>query len=120
MINKWEVIFYEDKQGKSEILNFLNELKMKERAKVLAWIEQLKSNGPLLPRPYADILRDSIDELRVKITGSQYRILYFFAFKKIIVLCSVFRKNVKKVPDFEIEKAIKMKFDFLNRFPRKL
>lgn len=52
----------------------------------MSWISILEENGPILPRPYADLLRNEIHELRVKLSGSQVRILYFFCFEDFIVL----------------------------------
>ncbi|WP_460057642.1 type II toxin-antitoxin system RelE/ParE family toxin [Spirochaeta dissipatitropha] len=60
--------------------------KLKNRAKIMSWISILEENGPILPRPYADLLRNEIHELRVKLSGSQVRILYFFCFEDFIVL----------------------------------
>lgn len=70
----------------------------------------------MLPRPYSDILRDGIHELRIKLSGDQVRILYFFIYQENIILTHQFVKNTDKVPDMEIEKAIKIKNDFEKRF----
>ena len=94
----------------------LNACQDNQRGKVVAWIEKLQEKGAILPRPYADLLRDGIHELRIKVTGSQVRILYFFCFKNYIILTHVFNKSTKKVPEKEIKKAIKIPADFLTRF----
>lgn len=82
----------------------------------MAFISLLEENGPNLPRPYADILTDGIHELRVKLSGEQIRILYFFIYKNFIVLTHSFRKNSEKVPVTEIKKALKYREDFTKRF----
>jgi len=41
-------------------------LKVSQRDKVIAWIDKLQEMSPLLPRPYADILREGIHELRIE------------------------------------------------------
>jgi hypothetical protein len=38
--------------------------------------------GPTLPRPYADLLKDGIHELRIRLSGDHIRMLYFFCFRK--------------------------------------
>ena len=73
----------------------------------------LEEQGAQLPRPYADILSDGIHELRVKLSGDQVRILYFFCYQEYIVLTNWFTKNTDKIPIREIEKAKKIRNDFL-------
>jgi phage-related protein len=85
----------------------------------LAWLEKLEELGPNLPRPYADILTDGIHELRIKLSGNQIRILYFFCFKNFIILTNQFIKNTDKVPKNEIKKAKLRRDDFLKRYNEK-
>ncbi|MCK5718988.1 MAG: type II toxin-antitoxin system RelE/ParE family toxin [Thiomargarita sp.] len=77
-MKKWNIIYYEDNENNCPFLDFYSKLSVNnEKAKVMSWLEQLEINGPTLPRPYADLLRDGIHELRIKLTGDQHRILYF-------------------------------------------
>ena len=64
-----------------------------------------------MPRPYADILEEGIHELRIKLTGTQTRILYFFCYQNIIVLTNVFEKHTDKVPKAEIKLAKESRVD---------
>ncbi len=117
MVSKWIVIFYRNDQQISEIDNYLDNLTVKQRAKVESWIAQLEENGPTLTRPYADLLRNGIHELRITINNMQQeRILYFFVYSNYIILTHAFTKKTKKVPDAEINKAIKIREVFLKRF----
>jgi len=68
-----------------------------------------------LPRPYADLLEDGIHELRIKLTGTQVRILYFFCYRNTIVLTNVFDKHSDKVPKKQIKLAKENRNDFLTR-----
>lgn len=113
------VYFYEDEAGNCPVQEFLDARTENENAKAAAWIEQLQIQGPTLPRPYADFLRDGIHELRIKLKGDQVRILYYFVFQDNIILTNAFIKNVDKVPDAEIETALKCKADFEKRYPNK-
>lgn len=61
--------------------------------------------GNNLKRPECDILRDGIYELRWRIVKTQYRILYFFAGKRIVVLSHLITKE-SAIPNAEIEKCI--------------
>ena len=85
----------------------------------MAFIGLLEDRGPNLPRPYADLLEDGIHELRIKLTGTQVRILYFFCYQTIIVLTNAFDKYSDKVDNAEIELSKKSRIDFLERFKEK-
>jgi len=113
---KWNVLYYEPKGGKSEVLEFINKRKDKEKGKILAFVALLEERGPQLPRPYADILEDGIHELRIRLKGDQIRVLYFFCYRDFIVFTNYFAKNTQKVPLSEIEKAKKCRADFFQRF----
>ncbi|HUU79840.1 MAG TPA: type II toxin-antitoxin system RelE/ParE family toxin [Acidobacteriota bacterium] len=89
---------------------------MRDQAKILALISYLQDQGPTLPRPYADLLEDGIHELRVRLSGDQFRVLYFFCYRRFIVLTHAFVKVTAKVPKAEIQKAKKYRSDFLSRF----
>ena len=115
MDKQWDVEFYSDKDGNCEIAEWIMKLKVSQRDKVLAWIDKLQEMGPLLPRPYADLLHDGIHELRMKVSGNQVRILYFFVFQNTIVMTHPFYKNVSKVPEKEITKAIQLRDEYIER-----
>jgi len=102
--------------GVCPVKDFIDGLNLKNRAKITAWIDKLEELGPNLPRPFADLLEDGIHELRVKLSGSQIRVLYFFCYQKNIVLSNQFIKNTEKVPREYIEIAKKCRFDFKKRF----
>lgn len=110
----YEVIFYEDRKGKCPADEFLDNLQLKVRAKVEKWIEKLEEEGPNLPRPFADIVRDKIRELRIVFGSNHHRFLYFFFGKKIIITHG-FLKKTDEIPKKEIEKAERMMQDFLQR-----
>jgi phage-related protein len=118
-VTKWNVLFYESEDGICEVEDYLNGRKVSNKAKAFAWIQMLEEHGPHLPRPYADILRDGIHELRIKMSGDQGRVLYFFTFRDIIVLTHPFTKNTSKVPTEEIEKAVRIRNEFVRRFPKR-
>ena len=83
---------------------------------MFALIAAREKHGINLHRPYADLLRDGIHELRLKLSGSQVRALYFFRYQKYIVLTHAFVKKTGRVPDQEIDKAIACRKDFCKRF----
>ncbi len=115
---KWKVIYYETKDGKCPVIDFVESRSKRNQAKTLGLFALLQKKGPLLPRPYADLLEDGIHELRLKLSGGQVRVLYFFCYKKYIVLTHSFIKSTKRVPKAEIKKAEGFREDFLERFTK--
>ena len=116
MRKRWLVTYYTDRDGSKPVEKYLRELPVNERAKALAFINLLEEKGPNLHRPYADLLDDGIHELRIKITGTQVRVLYFFCYQNIIVLTNVFDKNSDRVPKDQIRLAKKRRKDYIDRF----
>ena len=95
-----EVIFY--KEGETvPIRDWLKKQPAKVQIKCLAYIARLETKGHELRRPAADFLRDGIYELRPSYQGVNYRILYFFAGKNIVVISHGLKKE-SEVPAVEI------------------
>ena len=114
----WRVLYYETVNGTCPIRDFVDSRKSREQAKILALISYLQDQGPILPRPYADLLEDGIHELRIKLSGDQFRVLYFFCYREFTVLTHAFMKTTAKVPKAEIQRAKKCRADFLARFKK--
>lgn len=112
----WRVLYYQNTKGECLIREFIDSRKVRDQAKIFALISYLQDQGPTLPRPYADLLEDGIHELRIRLSGDQFRVLYFFCFRRFIVLTHAFAKVMAKVPRAEIQKAKKYRSDFLSRF----
>jgi hypothetical protein len=105
-----EVIFY--KEGQSvPIRDWLKKQPAKIQIKCLAYLAQLETKGHELRRPAADFLRDGIYELRPSYQGVNYRILYFFAGKNIVVVSHGLKKE-SGVPAVEIGRAMERKAKF--------
>ena len=105
MAVKWKALYYEEKPGFSPVQDFMDSRSLRNKAKIMSQIAVLEEYGPRLPRPYADFLEDGIYELRIRLSGDQVRILYFFCYKHYIVLTHTFTKKTDRVPTREIEKA---------------
>ena len=78
------------------------------QAKCLSQVSLLRSRGHELRRPIADFLRDGIYELLPTYQGVNYRILYFFSGKNIVVVSHGISKE-SEVPEIEIDRAIEYK-----------
>lgn len=110
----YDVEFYKDRKERCFTIEFLNELQTKIRAKVAKWIDKLEQEGPDLPRPYTDMVRGKIRELRVSFGSNKYRFLYFF-FGKRIIITHGFLKKTDRIPEGEIERAERIMQDFFER-----
>ncbi|MBF0491956.1 MAG: type II toxin-antitoxin system RelE/ParE family toxin [Deltaproteobacteria bacterium] len=106
-----EVIFYQEQDGSSPVRKWVNELPNKIRAKARVRIERLAELGHELRRPEADYLRDDIYELRWRVQSVNYRILYFFHGREVVVLAQGLTKE-REVPPGDIDLAIKRKKEF--------
>ena len=109
------IIFYTTESGDSPIDEFLDGLDKKSRAKIAALISLLEEQGSNLKRPYADIVRGKIRELRIHYSSNQYRILYFFQMRAQIVLVHAFSKKRRQLRERDIELAERRMHDWTQR-----
>ena len=65
-------------------------------------------------------MKDGIHELRVKLSGNQVRVFYFFCYRDFIVLTNVLMKTTAKVPESKINDAKKCRDDFLKRIDEEM
>lgn len=103
--NTYQVKFYRDDQGNVPIIDYLEKINKKEKAKILKYIEFLKDNEGYLDEPYSKHIKGKIRELRVDFSKNKHRIFYFTFIKKTIVLLHAFLKTTSKTPIKEINKA---------------
>lgn len=106
------VVFYRESSGAVPFLEWFDRLPHKAQDSCRTRLERLAEQGHLLRRPEADYLRDGIYELRVKVGGVNYRMLYFFHGQQAIVLSHGIVKQQAAVPPKEIDRAIERKAAF--------
>lgn len=116
----YDIIFYHDKNGKSEIKDYLDELGERaetskndriNRMKILTYLNTLAQYGTRVGEPVVKHIEGNIWELR----PLKNRIFFFFWKDNKFVLLHHFIKKTKKTPPKEIQQArIKLK-DFLER-----
>ena len=111
----YEIIYYETNKGEVPVSDFLDKQSSKAQTKIIKHVSLLAKEGQNLRRPYADYLRDGIYELRVKFSPHEYRMLYFFFQRADIVITNGFAKKTDQVPESELLKALKYKFDYERR-----
>lgn len=116
----FNVEFYETQDGKSQIWEFLEDLRIKaatskdariQHKQASLYIELLQQNGTHLNENITKHLEDGIWELR----PGNNRVFYFFFQDSTFVLLHQFRKKTQKTPKREIEKAKRERDDYLFR-----
>lgn len=117
---KYEIVFWQDLNGYSESQEYI--IKLKEKSikskdariklnKIYEYIELLESYGTQIGRPYIKHIEQEVYELR------PLRDRFFFCYKqenKYIIL-NHFTKMTRKTPRREIEKALKLVQDCIER-----
>ena len=107
---KTTVVFYRENPSSVPVLDWLDSLPKKALDKCLVRIERLRDLGQLR-RPEADLLREGIYELRVRLGTVNYRMFYFFHGRIAAVLAHALIKE-NEVPQRDIELAIRRRRNF--------
>ena len=111
--------FYQRENGKIPVLEFLNGLPAKLRAKAFKDIELLQELGNDLREPYIKPIsghnNKGLYELRIKFSNDIARIFYFTYFNNKYILLSGFIKKTIKLPLREIERARNYMNDYVRR-----
>ena len=99
------VEFYETRDGQRPAEDFLDELDIKMRSKLVMTLKVLQEQGNRLREPYSKHLDDGIFEIRGKVGTDISRVMYFFYYGGRIILTNGFIKKTQKTPKSEIERA---------------
>lgn len=102
---EYRVTFYKDPVGTYPVLVYIESLQGKEQAKILKYIEFLRTRKGVLDEPYSRHIEGKIRELRVDFARNRHRIFYFVFVNKNIIFLNAFLKKTEKTPVGEIEKA---------------
>lgn len=103
--DNYRVTFFKNTNGKIPVLEYIEELSDKEKAKVLKYVEFLREHDGVLDEPYSKHIEGKIRELRVDFGKNRHRIFYFTSINKNIILLHAFLKKTPKTPLIEIKKA---------------
>ena len=109
MNRKFEVVFLE------EAIDFIDSLDIKARKKIYFNVDKAKDvNDPKLFKK----LTNEIWEFRTKYSGLQYRLFAFWdktdTTETLVISTHGIVKKVDKVPQKEIDKALKIRSDYFN------
>lgn len=114
----YNIIFYEDSNGKSEVYLYFKELKRNDsknnkqkRKKIDTYLDMLAEYGLALSEPYIKKLDNDIWELR----PLRDRVLFASWCNNTFILLNIFTKKTQKTPKRELEKAHRLLKDFKER-----
>lgn len=116
----YKIIFYEDKNKHSEILEYIQMLDSKaasnkecriNRNKIVAYFDILEEEGTRVGEPVTKHLDGEIWELR----PLRNRFLYAYFEENTFIILHHFIKKTQKTPKREIEKAKRNLKDYLER-----
>ena len=116
----YDVVFYRDSKGDSEIVDYLDDLQIRSVTskdarinfeKILSYMGVLKQSGTRIGLPVVRHIEGDLWELR----PLSNRIFFFCWSNNRLVLLHHFRKKSQKTPKYEIEKAKSNMRDFLER-----
>lgn len=116
----YNIEFYSDANGVSELWNFLDDLQKRsvtskdariQHKQIVQYIQLLEDHGTRLGENITKHLDENIWELR----PGDNRVLYFYHKDDTYVLLHQFRKKTQKTPPREIAKAKAERDDWLSR-----
>jgi hypothetical protein len=102
----WVVDFFERADGSAPVEDFLDSLPIEARAKALAIIQELRTQGPTLPFPYSSQVAGKVRELRTQYGKEKIRILYFGDRNRKFILLHGLIKNTDKLEKSDVAAAV--------------
>lgn len=107
--------FYTRTNGRNEFIEFLQNLPIKDRQKLLATISMIQEQGLLVAQrmEWVEKLDNDIFEIRSKVSSNIQRALYFHVVDDRFIITHGFTKKTQKTPTAEIKhaKALKQEFE---------
>jgi len=103
----WQVEFFETSRGSSPPRDFLHGLPAKAQAKVARAIDLLEEYGPEIGQPYVKAIRGrkGLLELRTSLGSDTFRLLFFRAEGKRLVVVHGIRKKSQATPARDLDTA---------------
>lgn len=111
----FHVNFYREEDGSKPVGDFIRNLDVKLKAKVVSDLHRLEMLGNEARFPLSKYLAEDIFELRTILGNNIVRILYFFDDGEIIIATNGFVKKQQKTPQSEILLAKQRRLIYLKR-----
>lgn len=115
----FEILFYEDSNGNSEVVQFLHQLRAKAKSKrtdrinyekIITYLKALNERGTKIGEPY---IKQIAGEQLWQLNPLRHHILFFYQKENQYVLVHYCSRNTLRIPTHEIEKARQKMQDFL-------
>ncbi|KIM04667.1 MAG: hypothetical protein KN64_06765 [Sulfurovum sp. AS07-7] len=104
---QWKINYYKNKNNKSPIKEWLNEIGNEPKAEIFKIFEMLSKYGIELGLPFVKPIQNKLYEIRAKDKSGIYRVFYFAYKDKTFVMLHGFQKKTQTTPRKEIDIAIK-------------
>ncbi|WP_461219163.1 type II toxin-antitoxin system RelE/ParE family toxin [Lapidilactobacillus salsurivasis] len=106
--------YYVGSNGKSEFLDYINNLPIKDRVKLLTTIQTVETVGIATASrmEYVKKIDDNLFELRSKVGSNIQRALYFHVHNGNYLITHGFTKKTNKTPKREIEHAKRVRLEW--------
>jgi phage-related protein len=111
----WNIEYYGDGKEKYPVLEFIESLDVKAKAKIARTLDLLEEFGIKLGMPYAKHIEEQLWELRIRQANNRYRIIYFLFDSRNFVLLHGLTKKSSSLSKKDIEIAKNRRQDYLSR-----
>ena len=96
---------------KDYFISFYRSLEFGAQKKVDYVLGMLKLQERVNER-FVKFIRDGLYEMRASHNGNIYRVFFIFDEGNIVMLFNGFQKKTRKTPEYEIDKALKLKQEY--------
>lgn len=101
-----EIVFFVKNNNRCPVKEFIENLEVNDRAKILACLKNIEELGFDCPRVEFRQIRGQLWEIKIRSSSAGFRIFYVAFRTKTLVLLHAYQKQSKKAPKNEIETAL--------------
>lgn len=101
-----EILFYTSSNGKSPIKNFIDEMALVDKARVLGCLRSIEELGFNSPRVQFRQIEGKLWEIKIRSNAGGFRFFYVTLRKSKLVILHAYKKQSQKAPAKEIDIAL--------------
>lgn len=102
-----KIVFYQTQNKRVPVKEFINQLEVSDRAKLLGCLKNIEELGFEASRVEFRQINAKLWEIKVRVNQLALRVFYVLVKKNMMVLLHVYKKQSQKAPDKEIKTAQK-------------
>ena len=102
-----DVVFFTDAGGRRPVVEYLESLPPKARVHFARNFQLLQEFGLSLGEPHRKHVHGKLHELRISWNKNAYRVFFVVDSERRAVLLHIFQKTTQRLPQREIETALK-------------